>query len=377
MADNFDNSSANHRAGRAFYGVDRFGWGVTLPDMPDLAEIMVNLPRDMRDPIRSTIAMREVRQAFLDNNGGVDWITQLKVQLERMDIDHVIPHSWGGGHDLRNFKPTDFVTNRKRGNDLGILVERKIGIVRDADNFLVPDESGRFMLFEHNGDYLNVQRLTLDQIAKAGIHAGMAGIVLEAVGQGWEWRTGRRDRPDFEALARAGVTSGLAGVTTSAVRTAIVGYAPIASFVASPMFVGAGVASAPLWVPVVVTVGATAVTVLAAATVSSVATEVWDQTSTAVRTRDVQAFDLRDLGSAAIRPTKTAVKVARHPILSMPPTLQRRWQSVTRWRPDRERVVDGLLEGTEVALTFLSDPKTVKAIQQAIKQTSQRSLLVA
>lgn len=323
----------------------KVGWAMSLADLPDLAELMVELPAEFRDPIRSTIPSRELRQAFLDLNGGADWITHLPVPLERMDIDHVVPHVYGGGHDLSNFRPTDFVINRTRGDDLRILVDRKIGVRHGADGYLHPDMTGHFKLIEHNGQFFNVQRVTLDRAGTAGLYAAVAGAGFVAARQGWDWHKGRRDGIDFETLARAAASAGLGGVTANIIRTAILGHGPIATLVAAPAFAGAGAATAPAWVPVVVTIGASAVAAYAAATVTSVADEAWDQAATVLRTRDLEAFDLGDLRGAATRPAKSIYNVVRYPFRYKVRQRQHRWASVTLWRQTEEtRALDALLE---------------------------------
>lgn len=69
------------------------------------------------------------REKWFDNNkSNYGWYTCVKCNGKfrkgDVDIDHIIPQSYGGGHNLNNLQCMCKHCNRSKGNDIGIHTVR-------------------------------------------------------------------------------------------------------------------------------------------------------------------------------------------------------------------------------------------------------------
>lgn len=92
---------------------------------------------------------RRYRDAIANGDDVPCWITNEMIRPGHLDMDHVIPWSFGGASNAANLLPADSSANRSRGCSLDILVERKIGWKWDTDSLgrpvRIPDFSQRLV----------------------------------------------------------------------------------------------------------------------------------------------------------------------------------------------------------------------------------------
>jgi hypothetical protein len=148
------------------------------------------IPLRLALPIKDAIARGDIV---------VCWISGQPILAGYLDIDHVIPFSFGGATNSANLRPAGMSANRSRGNTLDLLRERKIGWKWDLDQHgrrvRVPDTSQRLVrVFTQEGEavYFSVPKFNVGEFA--GGAAGSAGLAL-AIEGAMQWRR-REFHPD-------------------------------------------------------------------------------------------------------------------------------------------------------------------------------------
>lgn len=144
-----------------------------------------SIPLNIALPIKDAIAGGEIV---------VCWISDQPILLERLDLDHIIPFSYGGATNFANLLPADAGANRSRGNTLDLLRERKIGWKWDLDKngrrVRVPDRSQRLVRVvtpEGEAVYWSVPKFDLGELAVGAAAAAGLAVAIEGTMQ---WRSG-------------------------------------------------------------------------------------------------------------------------------------------------------------------------------------------
>lgn len=162
------------------------------------------IPLRIGQPLKDAIARGELVPC---------WITDEPILAGQLDMDHVIPWSYGGATNEANLLPAAASANRSRGNSLEQVFERNMGWKWDVDEHgrrvRVPDTSQHLVrVVSADGEvvYWSVPKFDVGEFATGAVTAAGFALAIEGAMQ---WRAGEF-HPDEQAEEAAKAAAGYA-----------------------------------------------------------------------------------------------------------------------------------------------------------------------